>query len=122
HWAGQPNHLRAISADTTITDTDQASIKIAHFPPKSPVMITYDLFKDWNGPLVQPLQFHPVVMPEYLEINGDNALVHPKLEKLSSVTVNFDWQKLPKDWALATSFATSTGPDDRLQSFSGAWR
>jgi predicted metalloprotease with PDZ domain len=122
YWNGQANHLRVLSADTTISDASAANIKIVRFPPESSVVITYDLIKDWDGPLVQPLQFHTVVMPQYIEINGDNALVHPKFEKLSPVIVSFDWQKLPKDWALATSFAVSTGPEDRLQSFTGAWR
>jgi len=122
HWAGSANHLHALSSDTTITDTDQANVKIARFPPKSQVVIAYDLLKDWDGPLVQPFQFHTVVMPQYLEINGDNALVHPKIDKTTMVSVNFDWQKLPKDWALATSFAISSGPTDRRQSFTGQWR
>jgi len=122
HWAGQANHLRAVSADTTITDGSTSNIKIVRYPAESSVVIIYDLTRDWDGPLVHPFQFHTVVMPQYIEINGDNALVHPKLEKLSPVTVSFDWQKLPKDWALATSFAVSSGPEDRLQSFTGEWR
>jgi len=33
------------------------------------------------------------------------------------VDVDFDWQKLPPEWSLATSFGT----DNRCQSFHGTW-
>jgi len=71
---------------------------------------------------VSPLQFHAVLMPQYLEINGANALAHPNLEPQAPVTVNFDWQMLPAGWALATSFGTSSAPEGRCQSYSGPWR
>lgn len=125
-WAGQTLHavknLRALSPDTSISDATPPDAATIRFRPNEEVILTYDLVKDWTGPFVHPLQFHAVLMPHYLEINGANALVHPKLEAQSAVTVNFDWQKLPTDWALATSFGTSTGPEGRCQSYSGPWR
>jgi predicted metalloprotease with PDZ domain len=121
HWAGETLHgvtnLRALSADTSVS-----AGHIVRHPPNQPVVLAYDVVKDWTGPFRHPMQFHGVLMPEYLEINGDNALVHPKLTGQTMVTVNFDWQRLPKSWALATSFGTSAGPDDRCQSYSGPWR
>lgn len=93
HWDGQP--IRARSVHTTISDGPTSESRIVHFPANGPVVLTYDLFKDWNGPFQAPLQFHPVVMPEYFEINGGNGLVHPTLTGESLVTVNFDWEKIP---------------------------
>ena len=115
------NNLHALSTETTIADSESADNRMIHYRPNQQVVVAYDLVKDWTGPLISPMQFHPVVMPEYFEIFGANSLVSPKLDGQSPVKVNFDWQKLPKDWALATSFGTSKGPDDRLQSYSGAW-
>jgi len=125
HWAGETIrgviNLRAISSDTVLTDAPGENHKMLHYPPNQPVVLAYDVVKDWTGPFKAPLQFHGVIMPEYIEINGDNALVHPKMEGQDPVTANFDWQKIPAAWALATSFGTSSGPDDRCQSYSGKW-
>jgi predicted metalloprotease with PDZ domain len=115
-------YLRALSPDTSISDTATPDAATIRYRQNGEVALTYDLVKDWTGPLVYPFQFHPVLMPNYLEINGANALVHPKLEARSLVTSNFDWQKLPTDWALATSFGTTAGPEGRCQSYSGPWR
>ncbi|HZS47209.1 MAG TPA: hypothetical protein VFC63_19200 [Blastocatellia bacterium] len=115
------NNLRGLSTDTTVADSESPDNKTIHYKPNQPVVLGYDLVKDWTGPLVGPNQFHPVVMPEYLEIFGANSLVSPKLDSQSLVKVNFDWQNLPKDWSLATSFGTSNGADDRVQSYSGRW-
>jgi predicted metalloprotease with PDZ domain len=119
-WAGETLHgivnLRALSKGTVVAGS------VVRYPRNHPVVLAYDIVKDWTGPFNHPLQFHGVVMPEYVEINGDNALIHPKLEDTAPVTVNFDWQKIPDNWVLTTSFGTSSGPDDRCQSYSGAWR
>ena len=39
----------------------------------------------------------------------------------SQVTVNFEFQKLPQAWSVATSFAASDNFVDRCQSYSGTW-
>jgi len=125
HWAGQTlramNNLRAVSTGTTITESESADNRIVRYQPNQSVILGYDLIKDWTGPLVSPMQFHPVIMPEYFEINGNNSLVSPKLDDQAQVKVNFDWQKLPKDWSLATSFGASDSSNERLQSYSGQW-
>src|SRR5260370_33164295 len=63
------------------------------------------------------MQFRAVLEPTYFEFTTQNALVHPKLNPTVGVSVHFDWQKLPVDWTLETSF----GADDRCQSFTGLW-
>lgn len=59
-------------------------------------------------------------MPDYLELTGDNALVHPKFPVDAMMTVHFDWSKLPAGWVLATSFGTSSDSGERCQSYSGS--
>jgi predicted metalloprotease with PDZ domain len=122
HWADETLHgttnLRALSSDTVLADSAEGR-KTLRYPSNQQVVLSYDLVKDWTGPFKHPLQFHAVIMPEYIEINGENAFIYPKLDRGDLVTINFDWQKIPPAWALATSFGTSSGPDDRCQSYSG---
>jgi predicted metalloprotease with PDZ domain len=122
-WAGEKLHsitnLRAVSSGAALTDNSEENLKTLRYPPNQPVVLAYDMVKDWTGRFDHPLQFHGVLLPEYIELSGDNTLVYPRTDRQSPVTVNFDWQKLPATWILATSFGTSSGPDDRCQSFSG---
>ena len=71
---------------------------------------------------MSPLQFHPVLMPEYVEFTGSNALVRLKLDDRAIETANFDWQALPATWVLATSFGTSASAAGRCQTYTGPWR
>jgi predicted metalloprotease with PDZ domain len=80
------------------------------------VSVSYLLVRDWETPPARA-DHHAILEPYYFEFNTQNALVHPRLDPGDSVTVNFDWQKLPKGWALLTSFGT----DERRQSFDGSW-
>jgi predicted metalloprotease with PDZ domain len=122
-WAGQQHteksitELKALSAETTITDTKSPSEKELRFPPGTPVRISYVLVKDWDGPLNSDTRFRADLSPDYFHIIGTSALVHPKLYDFSIVDLHFDWQKFPHGWSLATSFGT----DDRCQSFHGRW-
>jgi len=122
-WAGQQHieasitELKALSADTTLADTKSPSVKELQFPPATPVRISYVLVRDWNGPLNSGTRFRADLSPEYFHIVGATSLVHPQLNDSAIVDVHFDWQKLPHDWSLATSFGT----DDRCQSFHGRW-
>ena len=117
HLEGQVTNLRAVSSDTVVLDTPRPSIKTLGFPPNQSVKISYDLARDWEGVFEHPMQFRAVLEPTYFEFTTQNALVHPKLNPTEVVTVHFDWQKLPADWTLETSF----GADDRCQSFTGLW-
>jgi predicted metalloprotease with PDZ domain len=124
-WAGEKLHavanLRALSEATTIEDTSDPGKKIVRYPANADITLAYDLSKDWPGGLRHPYQFHPVVMPEYFEINGHNALVFPKTDGPASVIANFDFHALPNNWTLATSFGTPEDHADYCQSFSGRW-
>ena len=97
------------------------------------VALSYTLRNGWSGPLVDPHEFQPVILPLYAEITGDKALVWRKTAQDAPVTVNFDWQGLPPAWAVATSFGvaypttahvpgqiTSTA-QDRCQTYRGPW-
>lgn len=122
-WAGEKLHavsnLRALSASTTIDTASQPGVKTVRYPPHSTVVLTYDLSKDWNGPLVHPFQFHPVIMPTYFEINGKNALIVPKLDPETPVAAHFDFHALPPKWTLATSFGATANRGAYCQSASG---
>lgn len=124
-WAGETlrgiGNLRALSRGATIADDGSAGERTVQYPPKHYIVIAWDMANDWTGPFRHPMQFHGVIMPEYLEINGANALVHPKLDSRTPVTVRFDWRKLPANWVLATSFGAGSGAADRCQSYSGPW-
>jgi predicted metalloprotease with PDZ domain len=124
-WAGETLHamtnLRVTSKDAALTDGPEASTKIVRAPAHRMVVIVYDLKKDWAGPLLNPLQFHPVLMPEYFEFTGSNALVRLKLDDGARETVNFDWQELPAAWTLATSFGVSSSTTARCQTHTGPW-
>ena len=102
-WPGEKLHgvrnLRTLSAKNIISDTLSPSIKTIRHSPDQEVVIAYDLVKDWTGPFRHPAEFHGTLMPDYLELTGDNALVHPKLPSDVILTVHFDWSKLPAGWA-----------------------
>jgi predicted metalloprotease with PDZ domain len=124
-WAGEilrgVIHVRALSVDSVVADTTSPGSKIVRHPPDQEVVLAYDVVKDWTGRFRHPAEFHGALMPEYVEVNGDNALIHPKLQDQTQVTVHFDWKNLPAEWVLATSFGTGSNSDDRCQSYSGAW-
>jgi predicted metalloprotease with PDZ domain len=124
-WAGETLHgvtnIRAVSAGAVVADTASPARKTVRHPPNQEVVLTYDVVKDWTGRFRHPAEFHGALMPEYIELNGENALVKPVLAASARVTVRFDWQKLPASWVLATSFGTSSEPVGRCQSYSGAW-
>jgi hypothetical protein len=66
HWDGQS--IQARSVHTTISDGPTPESKIIHFPSRELVVLTYDLFKDWNGPFQAPLQFHPIFTRGHLSV------------------------------------------------------
>lgn len=124
-WAGETLHgvqnLRALSRDTVLSDTASVGRKAVQHTADQDVVLAYDLAKDWSGRFRHPAEFHGTLRPDYLELTGDNALVHPKLLDDERVTVHFDWTKLPPPWVLATSFGTASHADERCQSYSGKW-
>jgi predicted metalloprotease with PDZ domain len=123
-WAGQQHadksitELRALSEGTTIADTESPAEKEVTFSPNAAIRISYVLAKDWDGPLNSSTRFRTDLSPDYFHIIGTTSLVHPEINDWAIVDVHFDWQKLPAEWSLATSFGT----DNRCQSFHGPWR
>jgi predicted metalloprotease with PDZ domain len=117
HLERQATGIRALSGATVVLDTAIPSVKTLRFQPDQSVKISYELMKDWEGPFVYPKQFRAVLEPTYFEFTTQNALVHPTLKPTDVVSAHFDWQKLPANWTLGTSF----GADERCQSFTGLW-
>ncbi len=123
HWAGETLHsmtnLRTASADAQLEVSQTGDSAVLRGEPNGSGTITYDLKKDWAGPLVNPLQFHPVLMPEYFELTGSNALVFPQLDtqaqKVALTTAQLDFAQLPSSWTLATSFGAGKSAADRCQ-------
>lgn len=109
--------LKAVSEQTMISDTPSPSKKKVHFPPNIPVRISYELVKDWTGPLNSGTRFRPVLEPDYFQLLADTALIKPALKRTAIVDAQFVWAHLPAGWSLATSFAT----DDPCQHFHGSW-
>jgi predicted metalloprotease with PDZ domain len=122
-WAGQQEayksitDLAAISPGTNIKETSDPTMRKVLSGPNSPVRLSYVLVKQWSGPLNSATRFYADLAPEYFHLIGLTSLIHPKLSSFKLVGVHFDWSKLPKEWSVATSFAT----DDRCQSFHGTW-
>jgi predicted metalloprotease with PDZ domain len=110
-------NVRALSTDTTLSDTESPRRKRVIYPPNSVVRVSYDLVKDWDGPLDERTRFHPTLEPGYFQIIGLYALASPDLALSSEVDVRFNWQAIPRAWSLVTSF----GAGRRCQSFQGAW-
>jgi predicted metalloprotease with PDZ domain len=125
-WAGETLHsmtnLHVVSKNASLADRSDSDLKVVHASPNHLVVIKYDLQRDWQGPLVHPMQFHPVLMPRYFEFTGSNALVALRIDNSTRETANFDWQRLPQSWALATSFGDTTSTAGRCQSYTGTWR
>lgn len=121
-WAGETLHgivnLHAASEHSEVLDTGSPGRKVLRHLPNQEVVLTWDVVKDWTGRFVHPAEFHATLQPEYLEVNGDNALVRPNLSLQDEVTAYFDWKRLPPGWVLATSFGS--GPA-ACQSYSGPW-
>jgi len=112
-------NLKAESAGTTIDPGDKPTVKVVHFKPGKPLVISYDLLKDWPGPLHPSMQFQPVIFPTYFELYGEKALAVPQLNPDVMVTANYDWRALPAGWTLATSFGAGSGAASRCQTFTG---
>ena len=121
-WAGQSNlqagiiNLKTLSAGTVLLDTFQSNIKRLQFPTHSLVSVSYDLVKDWNGPLDYPKQFRPVLEQDFFEFNTQNALVHPRFGLNDLVTAVFEWRNISDNWKVLTSFGMN-----RCQTFTGPW-
>jgi len=122
-WAGQKDayksitELAAVSPGTTIKETREPAKREVLSRPNSPVRLSYVLVKQWSGPLNSATRFYADLAPEYFHLIGLTSLVYPKMALFKPAEIHFDWSKLPKEWSVATSFAT----DDRCQTSNGSW-
>ncbi len=128
-WAGQRLHairnLHPRDADVRIDSIAGRGALVVRHTAAAPVDISYDVVKDWTGPLDHPYEFHPMIFSDYVEVTGANALVHPRADRYEPVIAHFDWTALPPSWTLATSFGTvevGVGASaDRCQTVIGTW-
>ena len=109
-------NIQADSPDARIVDLADPSKKTLQASTRRLVSFSYDLVKDWDGPLREAVRHRPHLEPTYVAINTNNALIHPKLDLSTPVECIFDW-KLPPGWTIATSF----GAGAPRQSFRGPW-
>ena len=125
-WAGEMlksvSALRVASEGATLEGEPGAGEWVVRAAPGVPVKVTYDLIKDWTKPFKHPLQFHPIVTPQYIEFTGNNALVRLELSDQDTETANFDWSSLPPSWSLATSFGSTSSAVGRCQTHTGPWQ
>lgn len=98
--------LHPDTAETIIKDGPRGT-KAVSSSASGPVSLSYVIRNDWTGPLVHPKEFQPIVLPQYIEVTGDKALLWLTKYKDARVTVNFDWEQLPPAWTLATSFGVA---------------
>ncbi len=109
-------NLRAESHDTVITDTVDPLRKLLVASDSTSASISYDVVKDWDGPLREDVRHLVHLEVAWIEINTGNALLHPAPKPSETVDCSFDWAA-PKSWSIATSFGVGT----RRQRFRGAW-
>ena len=137
-WAGERNHsmrdLHPVTSGVEIETIPGRDARLVRHAPGATVVLSYELIKDWIGPLDHPHEFHPIVFPDYIEFTADNALVHPRYGLYTPVIVHFDWSGVPASWTLATSFGTTEGAEaaggveaqgkgtEHCQTYIGVWR
>ena len=109
-------NLHADSNDIRIVDRPDPSEKTLVGNTRRRVSFSYDLVRDWSGPLREAVRHRPHLEPAYLAINTNNALIHPRIEQSAPVECVFEW-KLPPGWTIATSFGLETA----RQKFRGPW-
>ena len=112
-------NLKAISLGTTISPGESPQYRSVHFKPGTPVVVSYDLQRNFTGKFVYPLQFHAVLYPTYFEWFASVALARPKMNPDDLLTTYYDWTALPRDWSLATSFGAGMDAASRCQTFTG---
>lgn len=112
-------NLRSESTETNIAAKDERGGRVVHFSAGKAAVFSYDLQKNWLGPLTTGKQFNPMIFPTYFELFGRNALARPQMKGNETVTANFDWRALPTAWTLATSFGAGSDIVSRCQSFTG---
>lgn len=132
-WAGVRLHsirnLRAHGRGVEIDSIPGRSARLVRHAPDAAIKISYELTKDWTGPLNHPDEFQPVILPDYIEFTGSNALVQPQFALYTPVVVHFDWSRLPPSWTIATSFGTADAVSEeatersggRCQTHAGTW-
>lgn len=120
-----------LEGTTAVLKENPSKTQTVTSPTSGPVSLSYTLRNGWAGPLTNPHQFQPIVNGEYAEITGDKALVWLSRDRDARVTANFDWERLPSTWALATSFGVAEplpsqrsnrfALERRCQTYTGPW-
>lgn len=84
-WAGQQmlykaiSLLQATSKDTKVDETAKPFEYWIHHRAGARVVLTYNLRKDWDGPLRYPLYFRPVIERNFFYFEGYSGLAYPDM-------------------------------------------
>jgi predicted metalloprotease with PDZ domain len=122
-WAGERDlfksiqNIHSLDPDCKVNSTASPASLLMQCPPGHNFRIVYDLASDWTGELRHPKEFRVLVKESHLIFNGQNGLVHPKIDQNAQVRVGFRWKNLPDGWKVASSF----GSNRSEQIFRGQW-
>lgn len=108
-------NLAAHTPGQRIVDSPDPDRKQVQGYTKGPLVYSYDVVNDWEGPMRESVRHRPHVETAYIEVNARNAFVLPDIGDSQPVQCTFEW-KLPPGWTLATSFGTAP-----RQKFQGDW-
>jgi len=109
-WAGQQNlyhaisALKALSANATITPTDQPNSYVIRYEPGKRVVFGYVLHKDWTGVLRYPLYFRPVIRRDLFYFEGYSGLIYPELADTAHIRCRLAYKRFNKDEFIGNSF------------------
>lgn len=113
-WDGQEQlynsikNLRIVSSDTQITDTAEPNIKSITHNANQTLHIQYEVVQDWAGSEVKDGLFNRAILQKnYFYLIGNAFLIHPLWDDEQQISVQLQWENIPKDWTLANSFGMS---------------
>lgn len=109
-WASQTDLYKAVSAitalssGTSITPTPDPDHFAVQYQPRSRVVFSYQLHKDWTGRLRYPLYFRPVITPGFFYFDGYSGLVYPDLADTTNIHCTLAYEGFSKDDFIGNSF------------------
>ncbi len=111
--------LKAISANTTIEDTDRPEIKTVKYYSNTLVRIYYQFEESSLGDVGSSNYYLPVIRKNYFHFFGDTFFIIPKWDWSNVYDYKISWNHFPSGWNLANSF----GINQTYQAFNSAlWK
>jgi predicted metalloprotease with PDZ domain len=110
-WGGQDQlylgirALRVETAEATLADTGDATIKLITHNAGTPLRITYTVERDReNMTTAAGRYYRPVLMPGYFFVIGQALWVYPESEEGFPRKIELNWSGLPMQWKPSNSF------------------